>query len=588
MKRNIKDWFLLISIIFIIILGFVAYFNSLKGEFIWDEDFLIINNTYIKSWSDIKEIFTEDVGAGGGVRSNFYRPLQQITYMLDYSVWKLNVVGFHLTNTLLHIFVALVVYWLIYLICSNKKISFVTSILFLIHPVHTETVAYIADRSDLLSALFILLALVFYIKQLSSRNTRIYILILLSYLFALLSKEYSLIFPVLLVVYSNIFEKKLLIKEFISILSMALIYIILRMTILKFPSSEIVPIPTLFQRIPSFFLAISEYFRLLLLPFNLHMEYVFKLFKFSEPKVITGVITMFFLLSYGFRKRKTDKLISFSIFWYFVTLLPVSNLFPINAYMSEHWLYLPSIGFFLILAQIIVAIYDTKFFRVLAVSFVIILLFFYSYLTIRQNNYWRDRLFFNKRTLQYAPNSPKIHNNLCKVYTEIGNNQEAIMACKKAIALKPNFADAYYNLANVYKISGMYEDAIMTLEKAKKINQNEKIVYYELGSLYEKVSKKKEAIEAYCKATEIDRNYLEAYNNLAAIYADNGDIDRAIELWEKIVRINSNFTTAHFNLAVFYFGQKKYDLAIKHCDQVIKMGNKVDPEFLKLLEPHRK
>jgi len=110
MKRNIKDWFLLISIIFIIILGFVAYFNSLKGEFIWDEDFLIINNTYIKSWSDIKEIFTEDVGAGGGVRSNFYRPLQQITYMLDYSVWKLNVVGFHLTNTLLHIFVALVEY----------------------------------------------------------------------------------------------------------------------------------------------------------------------------------------------------------------------------------------------------------------------------------------------------------------------------------------------------------------------------------------------------------------------------------------------------------------------------------------------
>ena len=103
--RNKKKFFL--PIILIIILGFAVYGNSLNGQFIWDDEHLIENNPNIKSWSYLPRIFTEDIGAGGGKEYSFYRPLQMMTYMADYSLWRLNVKGYHLTNIILHILVAL-------------------------------------------------------------------------------------------------------------------------------------------------------------------------------------------------------------------------------------------------------------------------------------------------------------------------------------------------------------------------------------------------------------------------------------------------------------------------------------------------
>ena len=87
--------------------------------------------------------------------------------------------------------------------------------------------------------------------------------------------------------------------------------------------------------------------RLMVLPFNLHMEYVARLFAFSDPKVIGGIILLISLLIYAIKARNKNALMSFSILWFFIAIFPVSNLYPINAYMAEHWLYIPSIGFFL-------------------------------------------------------------------------------------------------------------------------------------------------------------------------------------------------------------------------------------------------
>lgn len=587
MRSQKEKIFLFVPIFLIIILGFIIYFNSLQGKFIWDDELLVKNNTYIKQLDKITKFFTADIGVGSDARYNFYRPLQMLSYSLDYSFWRLNVLGYHLTNLLLHIFVTLSIYYLIYLLFSERILSFLASILFLVHPIHTEVVSYISGRADSLSALFLLLSIIFYINYIRSENKRQYYLCLLIYIFALLSKENCLVMPLLALLYHYVFGNKIKLRIFLPILIVSLIYVIFRLTILKFPPSYFAA-TTFFQRAPGFFVAITEYLKLLIFSFNLHMEHGRQLFSFSNPKTITGIIIVATLLIYFLRYKKASRLMIFSIGWFFITVLPQSNLYPINAYMAEHWLYLPSIGFFLIFSYFLTSLYKIKKLKAFAISIMIYILAFYSYLTISQNNYWKEPITFYKRTLKFAPGNPLIYYNLANAYSQKSENEKAIKQYQKAIEINPHYLDAYINLCKAYINIGANKKAEETCIKAIQINPNDAMSYYFLAEAYTNTADNEKAIKFYLKAIAIKPDYLEAYNNLASLYADTGKLDTGIELWEKAVQIDPNFSIAHFNLAVFYYHQGKYDLAIKHCDKLIELGDSVDAKFLNLLKPHRK
>jgi tetratricopeptide (TPR) repeat protein len=221
--------------------------------------------------------------------------------------------------------------------------------------------------------------------------------------------------------------------------------------------------------------------------------------------------------------------------------------------MWEHWLYFPSIGFFLIAASVFEKTYNNEKYRIISLVFLTGCVIFYSYLTIKQNTYWRKSVPFFERTLKYAPDNARIYNNLCSDYIAAGRSREAIAVCVKALELEPGNPTVYFNLGNAYSNTG----------------------------------DKQKSIESYQKALKIKPDYLQAYNNLAVVYSASQEIDKAIGLWEKAVRIRPDFAVAHFNLAVFYFFKKQYSLAIQHCDQVIHLGYKIDAEFLKQLEPFR-
>jgi len=139
------------SVLLIIILGFAIYGNSLYGQFIWDDKYLIEKNITITNWSNLPRIFTEDIVSGAGRRSQSYRPFQMLTYMIDFSLWKSDVRGYHLTNVLLHILVALGIYGLIITIFKDNLLSLLTGIFFVVHPIHTEAVTYVSGRADSLA-----------------------------------------------------------------------------------------------------------------------------------------------------------------------------------------------------------------------------------------------------------------------------------------------------------------------------------------------------------------------------------------------------------------------------------------------------
>lgn len=545
---------LVLSVLLIVILGLVAYSNAIKDAFIWDDYHLVKDNVYIRNWTAIPQIFSQDLGAGAGMEFSFYRPIQMITYMVDYSLWGLNAKVLHLSNILLHIFVALSIYWFIYILFKDRVLSLITGILFVVHPIHTEAVSYISGRADSLAALFMFFSLICYIKYINTRKGHFYILVLLTCILALLSRENAIILPVLFLLYHYTFKRKLERNRFLPIVGIVSIYIILRFTILQHILADVSYDTTLFQRLPGTFVALVNYIRLLILPFDLHMEYGKELFSYFDLRAMLGLIILLALLIYIFRNKGTNKVIFFSVSWFLVTLFPMANIYPINAYMAEHWLYVPSIGFFLIIAKLFSMIYARKRLKALVILLVSILVIFYAHLTFDQNNYWTKPLTFYKRTLQYAPHSWRVQNSLGVMYNEIGQNDKAIEALKRSIELKSDYASAYCNLGAVYAMEGDLEQAIVLFEKAKELREDYDMTHYNLGKLYVDTKRPQKAIASYKRALEI----------------------------------NPNNAATHNNLAVLYYYREQYDLAIKHGNKAFVLGFNVDPRFLEELDSHRK
>jgi tetratricopeptide (TPR) repeat protein len=537
---------ILLSLILIALLGFAVYFNSLSGEFIWDDNLLVKQNIYIRSWANLGDIFTRHIGGGATVvEGSSYRPVQIITYMIDYSLWGLNPFGYHFTNILLHIFAALALYWLVTILFGNLFLSLVTAVLFVVHPVHTEAVSYIAGRADSLALGFMMLCFVFYVKSLRVRSKKLYVLTLLSFTLALFSRESALILPVLLLLYHYSFKEKIGGKQFVSMLGVMVIYSLLRATIL---AVEITHTTTFLQRLPGFFVAMTNYIRLLFLPFDLHMEYGNKLFNMFDFKAILGLIILSVLVIYIFQQKKRNALIFFSLSWFLITLLPSSNLYPLNAYMAEHWLYLPSIGFFLACALGLRSIYKIKSLRIGVIILIMGAAGFFSYLTVNQNKYWHNSVDFFTRTLKYAPDSAKVCNNLGNSYNDIGDKEKAMDFYIKTIAIDPEYAEGYYNLGVVYKDMSRNKEAIAALGKAIEFNPKDARAYNNLGIVYNAVGRKSESIAAYRKAIEIVPNFAQVYNNLGVVYQELGKYEEAAALYKKAITIDPNYVQAQSNL----------------------------------------
>ena len=469
----------------IIVLGLVIYINAINGQFIWDDNLLVKNNIYIRSWQGIKKIFTYDIGAGAGARFNYYRPLQMLTYMCEYAFWGNDPRGYHITNIGLHLLAALSVFWLAFLLCGDRLSAFFTGIIFVCHPLQTESVAYISARGDLLCALFFILSFILYIRYLSHKSAVTYFAMITCYILALLSKENALAFVIVLLLYHYVFKKKLMVKKLLPIAFITLAYAALRLTVIKPTMSAFASICTGFERLPGFFVAIANYLRLLFFPYALHFAYGDKVFRFSEPQAVLGIIITWLLIIYALSKKNKDAVASFSIFWFFATLIPVSGIYPLTAfYMAEHYIYVPSIGFALILATYTVRLYATKTFKVITVFIFGAILIFYGYTTIRQNNYWREPIGFYLKTINFSPDISEVYYNLGYEYLKTNNKVMAAASFKKSVELDPYSAKAYNNLGILYYEFNKKKQSLAFFKKALQINPDSPDALYNLSVAY--------------------------------------------------------------------------------------------------------
>lgn len=517
-----------LSALLIVSLICFVYANSLSGKFIWDDQALVRDNSSIKSWSNLGHIITGYCGQDAGVVSNFYRPLTNISYLIDYSLWQLNPAGYHISNILLHSAVAISLYWLVNLLFSDLLLGLLTALLFAIHPVHTEAVSYIAGRADSLAGLFVLLSFVFYFKSLHIKNLPYYFTTILFYILSLLSRENAVIFPGLLLAYHYIFSIKINLKRFAPFVVIGLTYLILRIIFLP----GVMHNGTLFTRLPGFFAAFLSYIRILLLPLNLHMEYGNQLFTFNQPQVFLGIILFFLLAAYVILARANKILLFFSL-WFLIMLIPNSNLFPINAYMAEHWLYLPSIGFFIILASGLLAIYRNWRYRNMGLVFIGVLISFYSILTIKQNKYWQDPIYFYKKTLQYSPNSIRLRIMLGREYLDKNDINSAVNCFKEALTIQPNASAIFTELGFAYGVTGYYDEAAKMFREAIKFEPKNPANYTNLAAPLFYSKNYDEAIRACQQALEISPKDVQAYTTLIGACYNSKQCDLAREYFIK-------------------------------------------------------
>ena len=536
----------------IAVLGLAAYAGALGGEFVYDDARLVQNNLYIKQWAHLGRIFTEDIGAGAGSiynHYNFYRPLQMLSYMVDHTLWGREPFGYHLTSVLCHVAAALAFFVFACMVTGDRRAGFAAAALYVVHPVHVEAVAYIAGRADSLVAFFMLVCLIMYLKHLASGRTAAYLISLAAFVAACMSKEYALITPAFIALYHYAFRKAWRWRAFAPFLGILAAYLLLRATVFNFPVVGRPQHGALFERLPGMFIAYFEYIRLIVLPVGLHMEYGSSLFRLAEPRALAGAALLAGTAWLLARARRSSPVAFFSLGWFLVGLLPVSNLFPINAYLAEHWLYVPLMGVAILAGQGLAALGRGARLRAVAVAVFIAAVAYLAALTVRQNGYWKDSITFYETTLHFSPDNGRIYANLATEYLRLGRHEKAVEVYKTAIANMRDTAGAYNNLGITYASLGRNAEAVEAYRKAIEENPSFAEAYNNLGVSYAEMGDRAGAVEAFGRAIELNPGYADAYNNLGSELADP---QAAIAAYERALAADPYHASACYNLGRAY------------------------------------
>ncbi|MFH0739380.1 MAG: tetratricopeptide repeat protein, partial [Candidatus Omnitrophota bacterium] len=321
----------------------------------------------------------------------------------------------------------------------------------------------------------------------------------------------------------------------------------------------------------------------------------FKLTLYHEPITASGillgceVILLFVLIVSLIPIFKKERILFFALIFFILFISPTLSPIPISWMIAERYLYLPSLS----LSVFSALIYDRCASRGPGLRNKILFLFVlimavYTLRTILRNEDWRDPKRFWRQELKISPGSASVHNKMGDIYRSEGNFTKAIEELNKALAIKPKDANAYNNLGVIYSDMGDKRAAAFCYLKALEINPKFTEAYFNLGNVYAALGKNKEAVYSYHKAIELKQDFLEAYINLGVAYQNISNNKESIIAYQKALQISPRTAIAHNNLAAVYYKGKEYAPAIKHIDLAVKFGYKVNPEFLRLLEPYRK
>ncbi len=564
------------QIIIILILGLMAYFNSLGNGFVWDDEILIKNNSRIQNLDTVfKNAFSHSLFPADSIEqeNNYYRPLQAVSFAFDYFLWGNSPFGFHLTNLLLHLLNAILVYFLIYYLSGIVILGFISALFFVAHPVNIPAVSYISGRADLLAAFFALCSFCLYIRmRQKGKEGALNVYTIFSFIFflcAIFSKEYTLILPLVFLIFDYCFYgfKKANFGVYFIFLFCIAVNVLMRINALgatnaflggKYSALLMREFPVRFF---TFIKTIPLYLGILAVPINLHMERTFsKPESFFDPWVWLTLIFCFSGLFIFYRRRREFPLGFFLFIWFFLLIFSQSYVVIPGFSFAEHFLYLASISIFFALAFFFsrsISFNNNNPARQRFIFFILaVLVIFYASLTSIHNLNWKDNATFYKWTLKFEPKSIKAHLNL-------GNEYFAFDRFDLAL---PQYQAAKDLLAQVRVERYQGKPAL-----EKKILEAITIIHYNLGVLYAQTRDFQNAEYEYKEALKLDRNFNLARNNLAALFAKTNRNQEALKELDALLVNDPNNAEAYYNLGVIYANSAKVKLARDVWQKALKL-----------------
>lgn len=628
LKKLIKTFnFTSVQILLLVLLTVLSYGNILQNSFAWDDSDFFEYWFTIKNGKTVSAIYSLPDLLAGDLPENHrgvYRPIRSVYYLLSYQLYGNNPVFYHLQAIVVQTLIVILIYLIINLILKSKYAALIGAAIFATHPVHTEAISFTTASMDTIGILFFFAAFYFYIRARKIKDQP-KLTFFLSSVLAVLSfftYEMTLVLPLLIVLYEftlNNFRWKQW-KEylpFIPYFAGIAFYTYIRFVFLKIGnradylghqfivSANIGKITT-----PEFYL---EYLKLLILPINLTVtpilptalvnaffNFIFtldpsgNLLNQITPLVIVfPILFVLIVLIICFFIFRREKVVFFSISWFMISLLTVSHILPQGAAFAERFVYIASFGFSLLIAYFTLFLSRIKLPNTLTkkivISFniiILLLLVFYTTVTIKRNSDWKNGEILMNSALKVNPNSFLALGNLGVQKLSNKEYDQAIQLLKQALAIDPSKINTQQYLGLAYLEKGEVDKSIQHFQEVIKMEPNLYSSHAFLGSAYLKANELSLAEAAFLKAIELNPRDSKNYFNLGVVYTKLNKYDQALDAYKMALDINPYYKEALINTGYIYLQQNNYKKALEFYNQALDLNSKETRVYLALAEIH--
>jgi tetratricopeptide (TPR) repeat protein len=608
--------------------AFIIYGNSIFNNYALDDMVVIVNNDYThEGIKGIKNIMTNDMFTGyvntkgTKLAGGRYRPLSLVTFAIEYEFIGQSPHFSHFINVLLFAFCGIGIFIFTSKILSYSRfrsigdsiIPFLTAMLFIAHPIHTEVVANIKSRDEILSLLFSIFSMIYFLKYLDvGRKIKDLSIGILLFFLGLLSKENSITF-LMIIPLTLFFFRKPESKDYgmimIPIVLFSLIFIFMRS---KFASAGLnTEVPNILnnplvgasvmQKMATITYTLGAYILLLLFPYYLSCDYDYNqipIKSFTDVGVILSLAIIIFLAVLAIRQFKKRTIISYSIFFFAITFILVSNiLFPIGTTMAERFVFIPSFGFCFVMAYFFAKTINksSSFAKNISspVNVILknkttlfllsILLFLYSARCIARNADWKDNLSLFSADVITTPNSANLNKDLGSTLVDLvkespnKKNQTdtfniAKPYLKRAIEIYPLYFDAFPLLGVIYYIENNFDSAYYYQKQGLEFSPDNAELNFNFGKTLDKLKRYDEAIKVLDHAVALDPKNEGAYFNLALSYTNKGDIEKGLFYFLKVTDLNPKRAEAYYYEGQIYNAKKDTVKAKEFLDKAAQLG----------------
>jgi protein O-mannosyl-transferase len=553
------------------LVAFLAYARTLSFDFVYDDDAQVLRNPWIRDWSQVGNFFFSDVWSFSSTSpgsTNYYRPLHMVAHAVGYTISGLQPYGFHLINILLHSLSTLLVALFAYRLTRDRLVGAASGFLFALHPVHAESVSWVAGITDPLCAVFYFGALTICLNEDQSKGKKIGFLSALMFLGALLSKEMAFTLPLMVVWLDGCLKRKLYWGRYATMMASFGIYAVFRVHALGgFSVNQLQMNLSFHDRLLSSAVLLGEYLAKAFVPFNINAFHVFHpTVSVSDYRFLLSVLVILGLAWAAWIFRN-DRRMLFLIGFMPISLLPVLNLNGIGeSIFADRYLYIPSLASCLLISLLIqktakVAIpkfdiSERKIIFGMAGGICLV----YAYLLYGTSLRRRDNITLYTETLKRSPDSANFAAALGWHYFEAGQIKDAEYWIRRSeenwkrsyIKRASQLRGLYVGLSSVYLREGKPQEAMECLDKAHAIDPGDPGVLQNMAAaliLTKNFGEARKACEAAISANPRNEN---SYNNLAYVFLQQNEPDRAIENAQKAIKIFPKFADAYLNLARGY------------------------------------